>query len=166
MTKLKALIVSLVVGSSSVAMAAPATFSARAQVSVRVRTPAPAPRPTVVVRDHRVNQTPYYPQHQYEQPQYDQIHCGTMAITGLYNSEFGRVELRQMGDRIVGTFVAGGGGTIEGRIVGNQIVFSWQNTGERGRGVWFISNNGRINGTWGHNANNADGGAWTLTRMS
>ena len=172
MTKFKALVVALVVGSSSVAMAAPATFSAsaRASVSFNVRT-SNVRTPDVVVRDHRgpsyqpVSQRPRYQPPVY-QPAYDDDHCDTSAIAGSYTSVYGPVQLVQRGDRITGTFTAGGGGTIEGRIVGNQIIFTWKNTAERGRGVWYIANTNRIDGTWGQNASQTDGGAWNLVKRA
>ena len=170
MNKLKALIVTLVVGSSSVAMASPATFSARGSISFGVRRPVvvrPAPRPvnTVIVRDHRFNnQLPRYTQVN----EYEHANCGTTmySVSGMYNSAYGRVQLFQNGDRVTGSFEAGGGGTIEGRIINGQIYFTWQNSAEHGRGIWRVSANGRIDGTWGQNDSDFNGGAWTLTIRS
>ena len=168
MTKLKALIVTLVVGSSSVAMASPATFTARGSVSIKANYPTyyQAPR-TVIVRDHRFSEPVYrhdardYRDHYGEDFRFN---CGTMTLTGTYSSEYGPVQLFQHGDRVTGTFTAGGGGTIEGRIVGNQIIFRWKNTRENGRGVWFVNSMNRIEGTWGNNRSEVDGGAWNLKR--
>ena len=147
MTKLKALIVTLVVGSSSAAMAAPKLVaSADATLILRNRAPREVYRPI------------YHPT--YERPVYNRF-----SLSGSYSSAYGPVQLFHRGDIVTGTFTSGGGGTIEGRIVGNQIVFRWKNTAERGRGVWFVSNPNRIDGTWGNNASDADGGAWNLKRV-
>jgi len=178
MNKLKALIVTLVVGSSSVAMASPATFTARGSVSFHASTPSySAPRP-VIVRDHRPAdyvhsgyRTDYrhdyrsdyrYNDHFDDHFDHDDDHGFT--LTGTYSSAFGPVQLWQDGDRISGTFTSGGGGTIRGRIVGNEIHFTWKNTGEKGRGTWYVSNPNRIDGTWGKNRSDSDGGAWNLKR--
>jgi len=169
MNKLKALIVTLVVGSSSVAMASPATFSARGSVSFAMGRPVyQAPR-TVVVRDHRQPDYRYIDDRNDRNDYRDDVrdeHCATFSLTGTYTSAYGPVQLWQHGDRITGTFSAGGGGTIEGRIIGNQIVFRWRNSKEQGRGVWFVSSPNRIDGTWGTSHSNADGGAWNLSKRA
>ena len=166
MNKLKALIVTLVVGTSSVAMASPVSFSARGSVSISTARPVvtyPAREPVVVVRDHRTQPSYERPYVQYDRVR-DRYNEQLYSLTGLYSSEHGPVRLYQTGDRITGTFVSGGGGTLQGRIVGGQIFFSWQNTNSQGHGVWMIQSGNRIVGTWGLQASETDGGAWTLTR--
>ncbi len=181
MNKIKAALITMfVVGSSSVAMASPATFSARGSLSFGSSRPAPAP---IVVRDHRFDERFDHDQrvdYRYDQrfdQRFDQDHRvdyrydsrvnrrAFLTLSGSYTSEFGPVQLYQYGDRITGTFTAGGGGTIEGRIVGNQIVFHWKNSAERGHGVWQVSARNRIEGTWGKNHSEYDGGAWNLMRL-
>lgn len=125
--KLKALVITLLVGSSSIAMAQP-------------------------YRDR-----PGRPD--YRRPERNRI-----TMTGSYTSEFGPVELRQRGEIVTGTFAAGGGGRIEGRIVGSKVLFRWWNSQEKGRGVWYMANPDRIEGTWGKRRSETDGGVWNLTR--
>lgn len=173
MNKLKALVVMLVMGSSSAAMASPATFSAHGSVSFDIGEPS---HRTVVVRDHREYRQPVYVnQRDYRAPEpvyvnYRDYRNGRelryeqFSLTGTYSSEFGRVELFQHGDRITGSFAAGGGGVIEGRIVGNQIFYKWKGASQRGRGVWTLTGPNRLEGTWGNGRNDFDGGAWNLRR--
>jgi hypothetical protein len=85
------------------------------------------------------------------------------SITGEYASNYDRVSLVQDGDRVSGTYVCCGGGTIEGRIVEKRTVrYRWKQPGSEGFGVWTIRN-GRLDGTWGNGQSDRDGGRWDLT---
>lgn len=87
-------------------------------------------------------------------------------VTGEYKSNWDDVTLRQNGDRIHGTYVCCGGGTIEGRIIeGRVIKYSWTQPGGSGRGVWTIEH-GRLEGTWGVGQSESDGGRWDLARTN
>lgn len=85
-------------------------------------------------------------------------------VSGTYRSNWNDVTLVQRGDRVSGTYVCCGGGTIEGRIVEGTIIrYRWKQPNGEGRGVWTIERD-RLDGTWGSGASETDGGAWNLTR--
>jgi hypothetical protein len=69
--------------------------------------------------------------------------------------------LTQDGDRVYGTYVCCGGGTIEGRIERRTLRYTWRQPGGSGDGVWTI-HPGRLDGTWGIGASDRDGGRWDL----
>ncbi len=87
------------------------------------------------------------------------------SLSGVYTSNWDDVTLEQDGNRIRGTYVCCGGGTIEGRIVeGRVIKYHWsepRGAGE-GEGVWTITPSGRLEGTWGHGQSVDNGGPWNL----
>jgi hypothetical protein len=89
------------------------------------------------------------------------------TLGGTYTSNWDDVTLEQDGNRIRGTYVCCGGGTIEGRIVeGRVIKYHWSEphgAGE-GEGVWTITPSGALEGTWGHGQSVDNGGPWNLTR--
>jgi hypothetical protein len=102
------------------------------------------------------------------------------TITGRYHSNWDEVRLVQQGDRVTGTYVCCGGGTIEGRIVearrsgragpkasheieGRTIRYRWRQPGASGEGIWTIRG-GRLEGTWGVGQSATDGGRWDLER--
>jgi hypothetical protein len=86
-------------------------------------------------------------------------------VTGEYTSNWDDVRLVQEGTRVEGTYVCCGGGTIEGRIIeGRVIKFHWhepRGAGD-GEGIWKITADGRLTGTWGRGQSNNDGGPWNL----
>lgn len=95
--------------------------------------------------------------------------AGTSArrldVTGTYASNWDEVKLVQDGDRVTGTYVCCGGGTIEGRIIEGRVLrYRWSEPrgAGHGEGVWTIEKNGRLVGTWGHGQSTDDGGPWTL----
>jgi hypothetical protein len=84
-------------------------------------------------------------------------------VTGTYHSNWDDVTLVQDGDRVHGTYVCCGGGTIEGRIIeGRTLRYMWRQPSATGMGVWRISD-GRLDGTWGSGQSDSDGGRWDLT---
>ena len=88
-------------------------------------------------------------------------------VTGDYTSNWDEVHLVQEGDRIHGTYVCCGGGTLEGRIIEGRIIkYEWDEPrgAGHGAGVWTIKGNGTLEGTWGHAQSTNDGGPWTLVR--
>jgi hypothetical protein len=86
-------------------------------------------------------------------------------VGGRYASNHGEVTLVQKGDRIVGTYVCCGGGTITGRITGNVIRYRWDQPDTWGRGVWTIEGD-KLLGTWGSQDDAVSGGRWDLERKS
>lgn len=88
---------------------------------------------------------------------------GQPDVTGTYDSNYHEVQLVQRGDRVTGTYVCCGGGTIEGRIVGRTLRYRWREPHSEGRGVWHIESH-RLAGTWGSGRDDDDGGRWDLTR--
>jgi hypothetical protein len=85
-----------------------------------------------------------------------------VAATGSYDSNWGRVDLEQDGTRIVGSYACCGGGRIRGTLTGNVIRYRWSQPGASGHGVWAIGEGGGLYGSWGYDADEADGGAWNL----
>jgi hypothetical protein len=84
-------------------------------------------------------------------------------VSGAYASTWDRVDLTQRGDRIHGTYVCCGGGTIEGRVIEGRVIrYRWKQPGGEGLGVWTIEPSGRLAGTWGWNQSDHDGGRWDL----
>jgi hypothetical protein len=87
-------------------------------------------------------------------------------VTGDYTSNWDEVHLVQDGDRITGTYVCCGGGTLKGRIIEGRIIkFEWDEPrgAGHGAGIWTIKGN-TLEGSWGHGQSNNDGGPWTLVR--
>jgi hypothetical protein len=88
------------------------------------------------------------------------------TVTGSYHSNYDDVKLFQDGNRIRGTYVCCGGGTIEGKIIeGRTIKYVWRQPSGWGRGVWTIES-GHLGGTWGTADNETDGGSWDLKRFT
>ena len=78
--------------------------------------------------------------------------AGTIDVRGCDRNEV----------QVTGTFDCCGGGTIDGRMVGAVITFTWrQANGAWGRGIWTAAE-GRITGNWGWDGGFADGGTWDL----
>jgi len=87
-------------------------------------------------------------------------------VSGHYKSNWDNVRLVQDGDRVTGTYVCCGGGTIEGRISeGRTIRYRWRQPGGEGLGVWLIDGP-QLQGTWGSGASADNGGRWDLARTS
>jgi len=83
-------------------------------------------------------------------------------ISGSYRSSWGDVRLSQDGNRVDGTYVCCGGGTIEGRIIEDRTIrYLWRQPGGWGQGVWTIGA-GKLDGTWGVQHHESDGGRWDL----
>ncbi|MBI2895869.1 MAG: hypothetical protein HYY06_20090 [Deltaproteobacteria bacterium] len=98
--------------------------------------------------------------------------------TGVYFSDWGRMELTRTGDSVVGSFRGDAkSGHLSGTVNGNILRFTWQqddNTiGGRPRTVtgggvfqYVLDANGEahLNGTWGYEAAVEGGGVWNATR--
>jgi hypothetical protein len=88
----------------------------------------------------------------------------SVNVTGSYASNWDDIKLVQDGDRVTGTYVCCGGGTIEGRIIeGRTLRYVWRQPSAWGLGVWTIDSN-KLDGTWGTGQNEVDGGRWDLVR--
>jgi hypothetical protein len=88
------------------------------------------------------------------------------SVSGAYESNWDDVRLVHDGDRITGTYVCCGGGTIQGRLIEGRIIrYRWRQPGGEGRGVWHIEGN-RLDGTWGIDEHESDGGRWDLVRAN
>lgn len=86
-------------------------------------------------------------------------------VWGVYDSNWGPVELYQYGDRIEGTYDCCGGGTIEGTIEGDVIEYEWNQPGLSGRGWWRVAPDANaLDGRWGHQQSADNGGDWNLFR--
>jgi len=87
-----------------------------------------------------------------------------ISVTGQYHSNYDDVTLVQFGDRVSGTYVCCGGGTIEGQIQGRILHFRWKQPSGWGSGVWAIEP-GHLDGTWGNNQDEQSGGRWDLVQV-
>jgi hypothetical protein len=88
-----------------------------------------------------------------------------LDVTGSYHSNWDDVHLVQQGNRVHGTYVCCGGGTIEGTIRGRILRYHWESpAGGSGNGVWLIESS-RLEGTWGSGQSERDGGRWDLWRF-
>lgn len=89
---------------------------------------------------------------------------GERDVSGAYQRTWDEVHLRQRGDRVTGTYVCCGGGTIEGRIIDGRVLHDrWKQPGADGAGAWTIGARS-LEGTWGWGVDERDGGRWDLTR--
>ena len=175
MSKIKALITMVVLGSSSAAMASPGvTFTAHAnatfgsyqpvQAPIVYRQPAPVPlpAPAPMVRDHRFAANDRYFRDSDRQYRYDQDHRDRyVQISGAYSSKYGDVILHQRGNRVWGTY-PGFRGTIEGVIEGNVVDFHWIQPDSNGYGTFTLTRSGRIRGLIGSGVSYTNGGSWDL----
>src|SRR5262245_12383847 len=85
-------------------------------------------------------------------------------VSGDYKSNWDTVHLVQDGNKIHGTYVCCGGGTIEGRIIENRVIrYEWDEPrgAGHGMGVWTI-NGDKLEGSWGFRKSATDGGPWNL----
>jgi hypothetical protein len=92
-----------------------------------------------------------------------------------YSPEFDQMYLRQIGDDVRGVYAHGYGGTIEGKIEGDLLVFKWIEPGDRktatptqkGMGYFKLSQGEEglvLKGKWGYDDSPVNGGVWTAER--
>lgn len=156
MTRLKALLTFAILGASSVAIADP---TIRGGVTIQLGTPqrvvrtTPPPRNYVRFDDNDVR--------------YDgDINARvTRDISGVYDSQYGRMTITQQGNRITGTYENNAGpAMIKGRIRDGAVYFRWRQGDKEGKGMFTIR--GRrapvLVGTWGTYDSRSNGGRWTL----
>ena len=72
-----------------------------------------------------------------------------LGFEGLWNSDFGLLRLVREGDVVHGFYEATGGSTIEGRLDGDQLVFTYQEPTVRGEGRFVLAEDGlSFQGEW------------------
>jgi CHAT domain-containing protein/Tfp pilus assembly protein PilF len=89
----------------------------------------------------------------------------TIDFTGIWDSDFGILDLKQTGSKVEGTY-SGLNGMIEGKIDGSRLQFTWKDPvyGE-GWGVFdLVENENRIVGSWGMKGDNNPKGQWNAIR--
>jgi hypothetical protein len=86
----------------------------------------------------------------------------TFDISGNYTSNWGRVTLRQIGNKVIGSYVYQDG-KLEGTLDGNMLRYTWREHAATGAGIWVIASNGELIGTWGSGNDDLSGGGWRLT---
>lgn len=96
-----------------------------------------------------------------------------MTFAGLwYSDQYEHMYLTQTGNRVEGVYAYGEGGTIEGEVTGNLLVFEWVEPGSRehvrrtrrGKGYLQMMPDGetyKLVGEWGYNEEHRGGGPWT-----
>jgi hypothetical protein len=96
------------------------------------------------------------------------------TVTGVWNSSFGRLELKQKGDAVTGTFAKEENfferitGTIQGKMLeGGAAEWQWkQSDDDHGFGMWTVSPSCRaLDGKYGR-TRNLELGNWFATRAS
>lgn len=89
-----------------------------------------------------------------------------------YSDQFQHMYLHQEGDRVEGVYGYGRGGTLEGEVDGNILLFSWEEPGDRTAAVQGVSGKGyfqfrtdgpepELEGQWGYGDDYAGAGPWT-----
>jgi hypothetical protein len=91
--------------------------------------------------------------------------ASAVAWSQLYNSEYGEVKLTFRGDRVIGSYVCCGTGSILGVREGNLIRYRWKesNGAGAGYGIWAVMEDGSLRGTWGTEKSEDNGGEWNLS---
>lgn len=99
--------------------------------------------------------------------------AGGASFNGVWHStQFEKMYVRQVGDSVRGIYTYKYGGTFEGRLDGDLLVFKWIDPGDaetavrtrKGMGYFKIStdSNGNpiLKGKWGYNESHSNGGVW------
>jgi hypothetical protein len=98
--------------------------------------------------------------------------------TGVYYSDWGRLEMQRTGDTVVGEFRSDTKkGRISGTVNGRLLTFTFTQNDETipgrarmfqgsGQFRYYIDQNGdhKLQGTWGYQASYDDGGPWNASR--
>ena len=87
-------------------------------------------------------------------------------FSGRYETNWGVVELRQNGQKVVGSYAQPVQGDIEGVIEDRVLVYRWmQSDGIWGMGRFKLIENGKmIRGSWGYGKSYDNGGVWEGVR--
>ena len=156
MARFKMLLTLGILGASTVAVADP---TVRGGITIQLGTP------------QRVVRTTPPPRHFVRFDDYDARYDGdvnarvTRDVSGVYDSQYGRITIEQRGSRITGTYEnSAGPAMIKGRVRGNVVYFRWRQGDKEGKGRFAIR--GRrapvLAGTWGTYDSRSNGGRWTL----
>jgi hypothetical protein len=101
-----------------------------------------------------------------ERPRARALPAGT-SFAGTWDSTWGKMELRQEGKRVSGTFTGYREGGLSGQLEGDVWHFVWDQLRPRshGRGWMQISPDGlHLEGRWGYLKEDSDGGRWAADR--
>lgn len=84
-------------------------------------------------------------------------------VTGVYQSDWGTVQLTEKGSVVTGRWVKG---TVSGIREGDTIHYTWyEGKIMGGKGVWTVSPDCKtLTGTWGHGDSETGGGYWNLQK--
>ena len=87
-------------------------------------------------------------------------------FSGSWDTNWGRIELTQRGNKVMGHYTGQYTGIIDGTVTGSRLNFTWsQSNGQYGKGYFDISPDGAtISGSWGAQESDSDGGEWNGTR--
>jgi hypothetical protein len=160
MTKLGKLAASIL----CVGLAVPTVAVAEPIIRGDVRVNVDLPR--VIIRDRdRTPPRAYIRYDRYDAYDRDDRGYTNHNVAGTYDSRYGKFILTQDGNRVTGQFDHGG--TLKGRIRGNQLVFRWRgDQGSEGRGVWYLNRSGNsMSGSWGTWDSRTNAGELTLYRQ-
>jgi hypothetical protein len=89
------------------------------------------------------------------------------GFAGVWDSNWGQMELQHAGGRVHGTFRGFRTGSVSGEQRGDLFVFKWTQVGSAqwGRGFLRMSPDGqRLEGKWGYLKDYANGGRWWASR--
>lgn len=90
-----------------------------------------------------------------------------VSFAGTWDSTWGRMILRQSGNRVTGTFAGYREGSVTGEADGDVFRFVWDQMTPRshGHGYMQMSPDGaHLEGRWGYLKEDADGGRWAADR--
>ena len=93
-----------------------------------------------------------------------------------YSPQFEQMYLRRTGDKVRGVYTYKYGGTFEGEVQGNLLMFKWIEPGKasearrdiQGRGYFELTQGPKgpmLKGRWGYNEDAQGGGPWTAERI-
>jgi hypothetical protein len=88
-------------------------------------------------------------------------------FNGLWDSNWGQIDLRQQGSHVHGRFTGFRSGSVSGESKGNLFLFTWTQRENRqwGRGYLKMSPDGKsLEGKWGYQKDYEDGGRWWANR--
>ena len=92
-----------------------------------------------------------------------------VSFAGIWDSTWGRMELRQEGKKVSGTFTGYREGALIGHLDGDVYTFIWDQRVPRqhGHGFMQLSPDGQhLEGRWGYMKDDIEGGRWAADRES
>lgn len=104
----------------------------------------------------------------YERPKPRPLPPG-LSFEGVWDSTWGRMELRQEGKHVHGTFTGYREGGMSGDLEGDVWHFIWDQKQPRSHGHGFMqmSPDGQhLEGRWGYMKDDVDGGRWAADRQN